>query len=194
MQQIIVFIMRKGKKNKTHTRKNAEKKKQKGRRCLAYFSGGKTFRKNVKKAKNVTNHCFYNAKNAKKTKRIREKMRKKKGKIKADDASHIFLGAKLLGKRRKERQMQQIIVFIMRKCEKKKNKTHTRNNAENADKSMPRKRVVYVMGRNEPHRRYTMLAIVCLSFSTSLEPPATVADVQGAGSGGGCHPLFPARR
>ena len=30
-----------------------------------------------------------------------------------------------------------------------------------------------------------MLAIVCLSFSTSLEPPATVADVQGAGSGGG---------
>ena len=49
-------------------------------------------------------------------------MRKKKGKIKADDASHIFLGAKLLGKRRKERQMQQIIVFIMRKCEKKKKK------------------------------------------------------------------------
>ena len=61
----------------------------------------------------------------KKTKRIREKMRKK-GKIKADDASHIFLGAKLLGKRRKERQMQQIIVFIMRKCEKKKQNAYAK--------------------------------------------------------------------
>ena len=36
-----------------------------------------------------------------------------------------------------------------------------------------------------------MLAIVCLSFSTSLEPPATVADVQGAGSGGGLPPTIP---
>ena len=50
----------------------------------------------------------------------------KKGKIKADDASHIFLGAKLLGKRRKERQMQQIIVFIMRKCEKKKQNAYAK--------------------------------------------------------------------
>ena len=70
--------------------------KQQGRRCLAYFSGGKTFRKRAKKAKNATNHCFYNAKRQKKQNAYANKCGKKNKK--ADDASHIFLGAKLLGK------------------------------------------------------------------------------------------------
>ena len=94
------FYNAKRQKKQNAYAKKCGKKKQKGRRCLAYFSGGKTFRKNVKKAKNVTNHCFYNAKNAKKTKRIREKMRKK-GKDKGRRCLAYFSGGKTFGKKAK---------------------------------------------------------------------------------------------
>ena len=68
--------------------------KQQGRRCLAYFSGGKTFGKKAKRATNATNHCFYNAKMWKKKQNAYAKQCGKCWQKHAEEASSLCDGAK----------------------------------------------------------------------------------------------------